>query len=291
MLTVHGAKGLEFDVVIVPDLAAPLPHGQKNDFFFSDRWGPLAGAAYGLHGRTLPHSLILRGKEEEKDQQFEEEKRLLYVAVTRARKMLVLGEGFAGKRVGLWQRWAAELFEKVQPGAIDRARTGKTTRVRFRSRGQDFSVEVLSAAAFMKPEQLPLNIDIAAVSRETIYREFQELTRAIDKRPSRRISSIEMTPSDLAALEGLLSLLSMDAFGLGTHRAGNASSGWIAAEYWDRIVHDILESGLEPSLEFLAREGSARFAGGIPIEGVAITFKIGCCARAPVYHAHGGCRS
>ncbi len=176
--------------------------GQKNDFFFSDRWGLLAGAAYGLHRRTLPHALILRGKEEEKDQQFEEEKRLLYVAVTRARKMLVLGEGFAGKRVGLWQRWAAELFEKVQPGAIDRARTGKTTRVRFRSRGQDFSVEVLSAAAFMRPEQLPLNIDIAAVSRETIYREFQELTRAIDKRPSRRISSVEMTPSDLAGLRG-----------------------------------------------------------------------------------------
>jgi superfamily I DNA/RNA helicase len=253
LLTVHGAKGLEFDVVIVPDLAAPLPHGQKYDFFFSDRWGLLAGAAYGLHGRTLPHALILRGKEEEKDQQFEEEKRLLYVAVTRARKMLVLGEGFAGKRVGLWQRWAAELFEKVQPGAIDRARTGKTTRVRFRSRGQDFSVEVLSAAAFMRPEQLPLNIDIAAVSRETIYRDFQELTRAIDNRPSRRISTIELTPSDLAGLRGCFRYFQWTRL-LGLIEPGTQAAGGPQL-HLGSIVHDILESGLEPSLEFLHEKG------------------------------------
>ena len=249
LLTVHGAKGLEFDLVIVPDLSAQLPRGSTSDYLFSDRWGLLAGAAYGLHRRTLPHALILRGKEEEKDQQFEEEKRLLYVAVTRARKMLVLGEGFASKRSGLWQRWVAELFEKVQPGALDRARQGKTTRVRFRSRGQDFSVEILSAAAFTRPEQLPLNIDIAAVSQETAYREFKKMSTEI---PARRITSVEMTPSDLSALDGCFRYFHWTrVLGLAEPGTPTGRTSENAALRLGSAAHEILEYAQEPSMDFL----------------------------------------
>ena len=252
LLTVHGAKGLEFDVVIVPDLAAQLPRGSTNDYLFSDRWGLLAGAAYGLHRKSLPHALILRGKEEEKDQQFEEEKRLLYVAVTRARKMLVLGEGFAGKRVGLWQRWVSELFEKVQPGALDRAREGKTTRVRFRSRGQDFSVEMLSAAAFTRPEQLPLNIDIVSVNQEIAYRELKEMSHALTDRPARRVTSIEMTPSDLSALDGCFRYFHWTRL-LGLAEPGTPAGRLSenAALQLGSAAHEILEYAHEPSMEVL----------------------------------------
>jgi ATP-dependent exoDNAse (exonuclease V) beta subunit len=252
LLTVHGAKGLEFDVVIVPDLSAQLPHGSKNDYLFSDRWGLLAGAAYGLHRRALPHALILRGKEEEKDQQFEEEKRLLYVAVTRARKMLVLGEGFAGKRVGLWQRWVTELFEKVQPGALERARQGKTTRVRFRSRGQNFSVEMLSAVAFTRPEQLPLNIDLASVNREAAYREFQQMTHALTEEPSRHVTSIEMTPSDLSALDGCFRYFHWTRL-LGLAEPGTPIEAFSenAALRLGSVAHAILEDAGEPAADFL----------------------------------------
>jgi ATP-dependent exoDNAse (exonuclease V) beta subunit len=254
LLTVHGAKGLEFDVVIVPDLAAQVPHGSNKSLLHSDKWGLLAGAAYGLHRRTLPHSLILRGREEDKDQQFEEEKRLLYVAVTRARKMLVLAEGFAGKRAGLWQRWTSDLFERVQPGALDRARQGKTTRVRFRSRGQDFSVEVLSAAEFTRPEQLPLNIDIATVNRETAFREFKEMSDALERRPARPLASIEMTPSDLGALWGCFRYFHWTRL-MGINEPGFPLTGNELQLRIGSTVHALLESGRELSVDVLREKG------------------------------------
>src|SRR5215210_750280 len=89
---------------------SPRPRGNSGDrAVFSDRWGILAGASYGLHRKPLPHSLILENKAEDEDQQYEEEKRLLYVAITRARKMLVLGEGFTS-RGGYWLQWVEQLF-------------------------------------------------------------------------------------------------------------------------------------------------------------------------------------
>jgi len=68
LLTVHQAKGLEFDIVIIPDLAARTGRSNNDRSFLSDRWGVLAGAAYGLHRKPLPHSLILEAKELEDDQ-------------------------------------------------------------------------------------------------------------------------------------------------------------------------------------------------------------------------------
>src|SRR5262249_12460087 len=155
------AKGLEFDIVIIPDLAAKTRSGSSDRAFLSDRWGLVAGAAYGLHRKPLPHALILRSKQEEDDQEFEEEKRLLYVAVPGARKMLVLGEGHA-KHGGPWPGWVEGLLESIQPGAVEKARRGAPMKVRVRNRGQDFTVDVLPALAFTRPQQLALNIDIAA---------------------------------------------------------------------------------------------------------------------------------
>ena len=42
VLSVHQAKGLEFDIVIVPDLAARTGRNTNDRTFFSDRWGILS---------------------------------------------------------------------------------------------------------------------------------------------------------------------------------------------------------------------------------------------------------
>src|SRR5215471_11199263 len=163
LLTIHQAKGLEFDIVIIPDLAARAGRGSGDRTFFSDRWGLIAGAAYGLHRKPLPHALILEEKRAEDDQQYEEEKRLLYVAVTRARKMLVLGEGFS-KQGGPWLQWISQVFEDIQPGAIDRARDGKPQTIKFKG----FSVKVLPASQLNVPEQLTFSTDTILVGEPDI---------------------------------------------------------------------------------------------------------------------------
>jgi ATP-dependent helicase/nuclease subunit A len=256
LLTVHRAKGLEFDIVIVPDLAARLRGSDSNSFLLSDRWGILAGFAYGLHRKTLPHALILRGKDEEEDQQFEEEKRLLYVAVTRPRRMLVLGEGFAARGTGLWHKWATALFENVQPGALEKVREGKTSRIRFRSRGQDFSVEMLSALAFTRPEQLALNIDMAGVHRDAAYEEFAALSLSIQGSTSPQPLILELTPSELSELHGCFRYFHWTRL-MGLPEPGRTPFEGSPQLRLGSIAHEILEAAGSPSLEALQRLGVA----------------------------------
>ncbi|HEX5000314.1 MAG TPA: 3'-5' exonuclease, partial [Terriglobia bacterium] len=194
VLSVHLAKGLEFDVVAIPDLAGKTRGNSGERALFSDRWGPLIGASYGLHRKALPHALMLEARDEDEDQQYEEEKRLLYVAVTRARRMLILGEGFTSHG-GPWRKWIEEVFQSVQPGAVEKARSAGRAGARFRGNGQDFTVEIRSAASFAGPEQLALDIDVGTVSRAGRYRELAE-----PPPPSAPPTTVEMTPSDLIEL-------------------------------------------------------------------------------------------
>jgi ATP-dependent helicase/nuclease subunit A len=228
VLTVHQAKGLEFDIVIVPDLAAKTGRGSTDRTFFSDRWGILAGAPYGLHRKTLPHSLILEAKQLEDDQQYEEEKRLLYVAVTRARRMLVLGEGFS-RQTGPWLQWIEQLFETAQPGAIEKARDGKTQNVKFKG----FAVKVLPASELNVPEQLAFKADTILVGEPDIPR--------VEK--PRITAAMEMTPSDLASLAGCFRYFHWTRI-LGVSEPGCAPTGSSPQMRLGSIAHKVLETGV-----------------------------------------------
>jgi ATP-dependent helicase/nuclease subunit A len=239
LLTVHQSKGLEFDVVIVPDLAARMGRSAGDRTFFSDRWGVLSGAAYGLHRKPLPHSLILEAKQLDEDQQYEEEKRLLYVAVTRARNMLVLGEGFS-KQTGPWLQWLEELCEGIQPGVIGRAREGKAQTLK--SKG--FGLKVLPASQLNLPEQLEFDGDAILVGEPEIPAAQQPRVR----------SGVDMTPSDLTSLDGCFRFFYWTRIS-GLAEPGNEPTGTSSQMRLGSIAHKLLETSISPSRETLVAAG------------------------------------
>lgn len=91
VMTVHGAKGLEAPIVILPDTCS-AHRSDRDGVFISDDGAPVwAGAASG----DIPLSAALRAEAEARA--LREHRRLLYVALTRAQDRLILCGAFAGK--------------------------------------------------------------------------------------------------------------------------------------------------------------------------------------------------
>jgi ATP-dependent helicase/nuclease subunit A len=109
LMTVHQSKGLEFPVVFVPELGAgsPADHGAVG---FDEELGigiklPLPGGEW---GESLARRKIA---ERRRKREAAEQKRLFYVAATRARDHLVL----SGEGRGEWRKWIDRFL--AGPGA------------------------------------------------------------------------------------------------------------------------------------------------------------------------------
>ena len=101
-LTIHGAKGLEFPVVILADLSKSMMMLERGAFVCSPNHmalGTHLSGAKNVHFKAID---LLRERADKA-----ESERLLYVAMTRAREHLILC-GNQGKNYGL--NWADSLF-------------------------------------------------------------------------------------------------------------------------------------------------------------------------------------
>lgn len=125
LTTVHSAKGLEFPVVILPDLMRGSSHPRPRAFFLKEH-----GLSFAIKEDDAP---FVKAEHDEKGEELwnlekeaetRERKRLLYVALTRAVEMLVVPDIPDAQRTGPWYKWMREgvksfgKFERISVGAV-----------------------------------------------------------------------------------------------------------------------------------------------------------------------------
>ncbi|MEN6463038.1 MAG: UvrD-helicase domain-containing protein [Syntrophomonas sp.] len=185
MMTVHQAKGLEFPVVVIPEM--------HRKFNFRDISGfSVISEEYGVFLKTANHKGLLRQKAEaaERLKLEEEYKRLLYVAMTRARDYLILSgyykidsKGMVKTESSSWLNW---LF--AEHGVEEEPFTGQLEQAGLRV--FNYLQADMSAAEQMSACQSPNRdeneIDrhqvnsIIAAAQEHLYRQVISATAVMD---------------------------------------------------------------------------------------------------------------
>ncbi|MCP1337224.1 double-strand break repair helicase AddA [Futiania mangrovi] len=94
IMTVHGAKGLEANIVILPDTTAKPSDGSKTSGLFHD--ADLNATVWGL-GKDSDADAVAEARGRREKEIAREERRLLYVALTRARDQLIVAGALGGK--------------------------------------------------------------------------------------------------------------------------------------------------------------------------------------------------
>ena len=113
VMTVHGAKGLESEIVILPDTADRKPSDSDEIYVLPET------VAVWKTNKTESPPIVVATRDRRLERADEEKLRLLYVALTRARSWLIVaGAGKAVKETGwyrLAQRGVAQLGATARP--------------------------------------------------------------------------------------------------------------------------------------------------------------------------------
>jgi len=237
IMTIHQAKGLEFPAFFVPDLAHEGRGERGSRVIFDEHWGVMCAAAYGINRARLLHPLMLEAEVVERDKEVEEQKRLLYVALTRPRHLLVLGEG-AGKRPGPWHSWVvgrlldepnrAEIIAQVRSGTLPSAEMVL----------DEVTIELRHAATLA---QQPVTQVVAMPSRPaSTVDELQAIDQRVWGWQPPPPQTVEMSPTALATLARCARYFFLhDLAGLEEQPPGQ--EGGLPAVDKGRIVHAVLE--------------------------------------------------
>ncbi len=103
IMTVHAAKGLEFPVVVLPGLEASFQHDRAP--FMDDTIG--IGLELSSDEEDQPAVTTLL-KHRARSKSIAEEKRVLYVACTRARDLLILSSPLTAEKKASYMQWLSE---------------------------------------------------------------------------------------------------------------------------------------------------------------------------------------
>ncbi|MGF7158658.1 ATP-dependent helicase/nuclease subunit A [Rhodoligotrophos appendicifer] len=142
IMTVHGAKGLEANIVFLPDTCSPPRKQNDPAILFSPHDSRGAGIPFWRLTTDYQGSAIESLREREQEAQRQEYNRLLYVAMTRARdRLYVCGYDSVRKASGV--TWYDMIFEALAPNAEELPQADGSTIWRIQSKQ---TAEISSAA-------------------------------------------------------------------------------------------------------------------------------------------------
>lgn len=117
LMTIHRSKGLEFPVVILPDLDRQFPISAQGKLAFHKSAGLGLSIRFG-ENESYPSSLWQQIRDFDRREELSELKRVLYVALTRAKQQLIMAGSGASRSKGQtiatannWMKW----FELLIP--------------------------------------------------------------------------------------------------------------------------------------------------------------------------------